>query len=297
MIYGTMTRPTSGLDMNQLNELLGGFKSDIMSGIDERFSSFQPAPAYEPADYSGQFGGLEEKIAGLERQLGSMSQPAAVDYDRISSIIGDQIGGLSQPSGPLEVDLSPLQGDIAGLRDQFDTFRNNDRSDELIGEFGSIKDMIAGINTQPDMSPITNRMDMGFNDIRESLTRPDPFSDVMDQITRDGSFTWDGQEFDLDGMFGSRRDDYLVPGDPGAGGGGSGGGLDNGWTAPPINPQPLPNPQPAPVQDDMDWNRYGRDYGEVDFNVGGTAGGQGGLPQPGDGGIDLNRMLQNLGLF
>lgn len=161
MISGTMTQPTSGLNMEQLNDLLGSFKNDILSGVDERFSSFQPTQAYEPVDYSGQFGGLEEKIAGIEQQLSSMPGPAGVDYGKIQSMIDSSVGGIDIPSYQAP-DLSALTGRL----DQIDNRFNNlpqapaidyGKIDSLIGN--KIGSLDIPTYEPTDLSGINNRID------------------------------------------------------------------------------------------------------------------------------------------
>lgn len=481
------TQPSSGLNMDQLNDLLGSFKSDIMGGIDERFSSFQaptaPAmpdysnqfsgleqrlagletqlgsiqmPAYEPADYSGQFGGLEDKIAGIEQQLSSLPTPAGVDYNKISSLVSDQvnqavsgiqiptyqapdlsgieqqisglnerfnnlpgtdygqiqgmvdnaISGINIPTyeapdlsaltgrldalddrfsnfqapavdlnpitsqiedlktqfgnlQPQQVDLSGLTGQIGGLQSQLDGFMNddrfrgdsfatmdpsvldglksdfnsslggiNDRLDQLDQQFGGFNGMLdirnSGIQDMinPALDPIAtdisnlNSQFGGINDRFSQLdqrldalaNQPDLTTQILDSVTGDGQFEWNGQQFDLNSLIGAQTptapgdailDDYRnnwLPGmpvlpDPEA---------NRGPGTPGYNPAPAPapNPTPAPVPDDIDWNRYGRDYGEVSFGVGGTAGNQPAAStfQPGQGGVNLQDLLANLGL-
>lgn len=453
------TQPSSGLNMDQLNDLLGSFKSDIMGGIDERFSSFQapttPAmpdyssqfsgleqrlagletqlgsfqmPAYEPADYSGQFGGLEDKIAGIEQQLSSLPTPAGVDYNKISSLVSDQVNqavsGIQMPtyqapdlsgieqqisglnerfnnlpgtdygqiqgmvdnaiSGiniptyeapdlsaltgrldqlddrfsnfqapavdlnpitsqiedlktqfgnlqPQQVDLSGLTGQIGGLQSQLDGFMNDDRfrgdsfaqidpaiMDQLTQTNASLGEQIMGLDNRLDqialgqqnmtpgltsdeldqrLSMIDDRFGSFDQRLNDALNREDPFVTALNAVYNgDYEFNLANQNYDFRNIFPS-IDPIEEPG--GAGGGYSPPG--GGYTPPasPVTPPPASNPSlPPQIADPVDWNRYGRDYGEVSFGVGGTAGNQPAAStfQPGQGGVNLQDLLANLGL-
>jgi hypothetical protein len=415
MITGTLTAPSSGLNMDQLNDLLGNFKSDIMGGIDERFSSFQPAsapsmpdysnqfsgleqrlagletqiggiqmPQYEPADYSGQFGGLEDKIAGIEQQLSSLPTPAGVDYNKISSLVSDQVnqavGGIEIPGAPdmsafndrfdridqrldglpqyqepdlsaltgqigdlktqfdsfqpQQVDLSGLTGQIGGLQNQLDGFMNDDRfkgdsfaqidpaiMDQLTQTNASLGEQIMGLDNRLDqinlaqqnmgpgltpdqldqhLSAIDDRFGSFDQRFDEAINREDPFVTALNSIQNgDYQFNIGDQNYDFSNLF-----PHVDPIAPDLGNGGGGNAFIPPWspgpslppTQSPTQPPPSTNPSlPPQVADPVDWNRYGRDYGELDFNVGGTAGGAPAV-QGGQGGFDLSALLGNLGL-
>lgn len=164
MFTGTMSEPTSGLNMDQLNEILGGFKTDLMSSFDQKLSSFTP-PAYEPTDYSGQFGGLEDKIAGIERQLSSLPGPTAIDYSKISSLVSDQvngaISGIQMPSYEAP-DLNPIYDQLGQINSRFDNLPqapgiDYGKIDSLIGN--KISSLDIPTYEAPDLSGITNRLD------------------------------------------------------------------------------------------------------------------------------------------
>jgi hypothetical protein len=119
------------VDYSRINEMVGQQVGDLRSSLpaapppvsfdpildrlgqlEQQFEA-RPQPAVPEVDLSG----VMDRIGGLEQQFQGL-QPPSVDYNRISSMIGNQIGAI--PEAP-QVDLSGIQSQISQINNRFDS--------------------------------------------------------------------------------------------------------------------------------------------------------------------------------
>ncbi|MDF1769842.1 MAG: hypothetical protein P1U43_13915 [Maricaulis sp.] len=302
-------QPPQSIDYNQIGSML----DERLGGLS---SQFQPGPS---VDYNQIGSMLDERMGGLSSQF----QPSpSIDYGQIGSLIDERMGGLSGIEesiaglrnefgsiAPPSVDLSRFESDLGGLRDQIggiNTAIQGMSFDPSTMMDGLNEQIQAGIDAGLSKFPTMPDIDMtGIQNSIENLRGDVGGLNVSPEINYDLIRNMIGEEAQavIDGF-----------GSGGVGPAGNfGGGLDgvnSGAVTPQVSnpnpiitpnilnpttsPNPAPNPNPAPTGGAIDWNRYGRDGGEAilynQVNTGGPAGGGVGGWTPGGGGVDLTAL-------
>jgi hypothetical protein len=143
--------------------------TDRLNAIEQGMSN-QPVAAPQPVDFSP----ISDRMSRIEETLQRFGQqpqqPAPNPWGNrdpqeiISNMLDERLSSLPQPQPPsLNVDLSPIQNDLAALTDRFNSFKQPEvdysRINEMVGQqVGDLRNSLPAAPQPVSFDPILDRL-------------------------------------------------------------------------------------------------------------------------------------------